>query len=147
MAGALKNRVAAFIGAFGICGAWLAPQTAAALGPAQPFTPPAAVPPAAASPGTDAAVEAGTPTDSAEPVPTGLTGVRLGSSPRALIDGQWVALGATARQGRLVQVRAHEAVLRLPGGALERLAMFPAAPSPAGQPAAAAPSIVKRDLQ
>lgn len=144
MAGALKGRVAALCGAVGVCGAWLAPPPAAALGPSQPFAPPAAVSPAAASPGST--VQAGTPSDTAESVPTGLTGVRLGSSPRALIDGQWVALGAPARQGRLVQVRAHEAVLRLPGGALERLAMFPEAPSPAGQVPSAAPSIVKRDL-
>lgn len=146
MAGALKGRVAALCGAVGVCGAWLAPAPAAALGPSQPFTPPAALSPAPASTSAATAVEAGTPSDTAESVPTGLTGVRLGSSPRALIDGQWVALGAPARQGRLVQVRAHEAVLRLPGGALERLAMFPEAPSPAGQAPSAAPSIVKRDL-
>jgi hypothetical protein len=67
-------------------------------------------------------------------------GVRLGSSPRALIDGEWVALGAPIRKGWLAQVRAHEVVLRLPDGGSERLMLFPP------QPAVANSSIVKRDL-
>ena len=106
---------------------------AAALGPLQPFTPPSAPIRSTDSP--------------TAPVPqaaeaSGLAGVRLGTSPRALIDGNWVALGQQVRDGKLVAVHAHEVVLRLPNGRSEHLSLFPAAAA-ASTPEA---SIVRRNL-
>ena len=106
---------------------------AEALGPLQPFTPPLA-----AARSSDAAPAA--PTPIAET--SGLAGVRLGSSPRALIDGEWVALGQPVRDGKLVAVNAHEVVLRLANGRTEHLSLFPAAAA-APNPEA---SLVKRNL-
>jgi hypothetical protein len=116
-----------------------APVPASALGPAQPFTPPAPTS-RAADPVVAAAAQAAPG--------SGLAGVRLGSSPRALIDGEWVALGATVREGRLVAVHPHEVVVRLANGRTERLALFPplpVLPDPAGAPGTET-SIVKRNL-
>jgi hypothetical protein len=103
---------------------------ARALGPQQPFTPPSAAPR-----GADA-------TAAATPSFGGLTGVRLGSSPRALIDGDWIALGQAVRDGRLVGVSVDAAVLRLADGRTEHLLLFPAAAA-ASTPDA---SIVRRNL-
>ncbi len=109
---------------------------AAALGPLQPFTPPVA-----AARGADAAAAA---PQAATHI--GLAGVRLGTSPRALIDGEWVALGQPAREGRLVAVRAHEVVLRLPNGRDEHLPLFPDAPAAAANGSAES-TVVMRVLQ
>jgi hypothetical protein len=141
MARALTPRLALLAA---VLGASLAARPAAALGPDQPFTPPAAARQnTGAGAPTEAPAEAAT---ASAPPASGLTGVRLGSSPRALIDGEWVALGAPAREGRLVAVRAHEVVLRLAGGGHERLALFPPLPPLAGSPAEPGSSILKRDL-
>ena len=92
----------------------LLPIAGHALGPAQPFTAPAATAHAA-----DAATTAAPATSS------GLAGVRLGTSPGALVDGQWIALGQAVRGARLVSVRAHDVSLRHTDGRIERLALFP----------------------
>jgi hypothetical protein len=103
----------------------LLPPGAAATGPRDPFTPPAAS--AASAPAaTDAAPEA---------IVSGLTGVRLGSAPAALIDGTWVRPGQPVRGALLGAVRIDGAVLRHPDGRSEHLALFPT-PASTGTPAA-----------
>ena len=136
MAGTVMSTLAVAFAAASL----LAALPAGALGPTQPFTPPAV------TRGSVAAAPADAPAAVGEAAASGLMGVRLGSSPRALIDGEWVALGAPARKGRLTEVRAHEVVLRLSGGGTERLALFPPLPAVAGSPLETGSSIVKRDL-
>ena len=117
---------------FATAAALVAPL-AEALGPLQPFTPPlAATRSSDAAPAAPAALaEAG-----------GLAGVRLGSSPRALIAGEWIAIGQHVGDKKLVAVHAHEVVLRLPDGRAEHLSLFPAAAA-ASNPDV---SLVKRNL-
>jgi hypothetical protein len=91
----------------------LLPLAAAATGPRDPFTPPAG---AASAP---AAADA-----SAEPAISGLTGVRLGSAPAALIDGSWIRPGQPVRGALLGAVRIDGAVLHHPDGRRERIALF-----------------------
>lgn len=117
-------------------GAWVCamapvvlPLPATALGPAQPFAAPAAQR-GAAAPGDD---------------PTGrttarLSGLRGGAAPAALIDGQWITLGASVRQARLHDIQPPYAVLRHPDGRLERLALDS---HPAGVPS---PALVDKRL-
>lgn len=94
----------------------LLPAWAAAVGPLDPFTPPS---PALASAGVAAA-----PT-------SGLSGVRLGHRPAALIDGEWFSPGQTVRGARLTSVRPDGALLRFADGRTEHVAMFPVSPAPA----------------
>lgn len=97
----------------------LLPHWAAAMGPDAPFTPPA-------SRSTTAAAAA----DAVESA-SGLRGVRLGSSPAALIDGSWVSPGQPVRGARLARIHLDGALLRHADGRTERLALFPAPATPA----------------
>lgn len=88
------------------------PGPASGLGPAQPFAAPAAQR-GVASPG-----------DAASERPNAqLGGLRGGAAPAALIDGQWISVGAPVRQARLHDIQPPYAVLRHPDGRLERLAL------------------------
>ncbi|MBE7426540.1 MAG: hypothetical protein HS106_10915 [Ideonella sp.] len=89
-----------------------------ALGPQAPFAPPAATSAAATSP------------IATEPEPTGLTGVRLGTPPQALIDGRWHRLGEPVRGARLSAVNRRGATLRHPDGRRELLWLLPPALEP-----------------
>ena len=100
--------------------AMTAPAVCAALGSSAPFTPPRA---AAASASAVNAVDDGVDVASAN----GLSGVRVGPRAAALIDGQWVAVGDTARGARLLSVQADAATLRHADGRVERLLLNPAA--------------------
>ena len=100
--------------------AMAAPAVCAAMGSAAPFTPPRA---AAASASAVNAVDDGVDVASAN----GLSGVRVGPRAAALIDGQWVAVGDTARGARLLSVQADAATLRHADGRVERLLLSPAA--------------------
>jgi len=93
----------------------------AAVGPNDPFTPPAPAAPAVQ------ASEAVT----APVVATGLTGVRLGRLPAALIDGEWFSPGQTVRGARLAEVRLDGALLRHADGRIEHIALFPVVAPPA----------------
>ncbi|RZI86795.1 MAG: hypothetical protein EOP38_00415 [Rubrivivax sp.] len=85
-----------------------------ALGPAAPFEPPA---PQAAS---DAAPAQGAVKAS------GLAGIKFGHQPQALIDGAWVARGATVRDDALVLSIERQAVqLKHADGRVERLVLSP----------------------
>jgi hypothetical protein len=66
----------------------------------------------------------------------GLTGVRVGRHAGAVIDGQWVRKGRTARGARLVQVQRTRVVLKHPDGRKEVIEMYPPV---GGQAVAAAP--------
>ena len=103
--------------------AMAAPSICAAMGSAAPFTPPRA---AAASASAASAFNAAD--DSADVASAnGLSGVRVGPRAAALIDGQWVAVGDTARGARLLSVQADAATLRHADGRVERLLLNPAA--------------------
>ena len=92
-------------------------STASAVGPQAPFTPP---PPAA-----QAASAAASEAPVAEmPTPQGLVGLRLGNTPSALIDGNWVYLGQDVRGARLIDVRQGAVRLRHANGQIETLALF-----------------------
>lgn len=120
----------------------LALAPAAAMGPADPFTPPG---PAAAR-----KAEAG---QAAAPR---LAGIRLGRAPAALIDGQWVAVGAAVGNARLLAVQPLRAELRHADGRREWIELFflrdaapaAAASAPASEPADGAPAtLAQRDMQ
>jgi hypothetical protein len=98
----------------------LLPQWSAAMGPSDPFTPPSR-----AVPATDASAMP----EAAAAAANGLAGVRLGSAPAALIDGEWIVPGQTVRGARLAAIRIDGALLRHPDGRTERLALFPSPPS------------------
>jgi len=117
-----------------IFAASLLPTLAFALGPKDPFTPPARTSAASATQ-VGVAVQR-----------TGLSGVRLGKTPAALIDGEWITLGDTVRGARLAAVRLHEVVLQHADGRIERIAMFPEPASPAASAPATERLIVKREL-
>ena len=110
-----------------LCAPLLATSSAAlAMGAAAPFAPPprVAVPAAAAAP---AAADPSAPAvaNAANAIGAGLSGIHLGTRPRALIDGDWVALGETVRGARLHALRADEAQLRHPDGRIEHLRFTP----------------------
>jgi hypothetical protein len=102
---------------------------AQALGPAAPFTPPAAVAPSAAI-GPAAAASAPTVdlsgsavgAEPGSPTLPGLAGLRLGKTPMALIDGQWWRPGDRPRGALLAAVNNNGALLRHADGRTEQLA-------------------------
>lgn len=98
-----------------ICLAWLSwPGAALALGPSAPFTPPTA------------ALSGTSDTTLASPVVQGLSGIKLGRRPQALIDGVWVALGATVRDGAVLTAIDRRSVqMRHADGTLEQLSLSP----------------------
>lgn len=102
-----------------VCTAALFAGPAWPLGAAAPFQPPAAVLPAAALP-ADAAGSA-----AAAAAPPGLTGIRLGAKPQALIDGRWLASGASVRGARLAVLDADTVQLRHGDGRIEKLSLTP----------------------
>ncbi len=121
----------------------LAAAPGSAMGPADPFTPPG---PAAARKGA-----AGT-----QPAALRLAGIRLGRAPAALIDGQWVAVGAAVGSARLLAVQPLRAQLRHADGRREWIELFflrdaapaAAASAPASEPADDAPgTLAQRDLK
>lgn len=120
-------RLVTLIGAAAMLSATL--QPAVALGPADPFTPPGRGQ-LASQAGGQAPVGA-------------LAGVRLGTKPAALIDGEWIALGHSVRGARLAQVRAQAVTLQHVDGRLERLALFPDNPPIPGPEERL---VVKKDL-
>ncbi len=110
-----------------LCAPLLATSSAAlAMGAAAPFAPPprVAVPAAAAA---SAAADPSAPAvaNAANAIGAGLSGIHLGTRPRALIDGDWVALGETVRGARVHALRADEAQLRHPDGRIEHLRFTP----------------------
>jgi len=117
-----------------IFAAYLLPALAFALGPKDPFAPPGRTSVASAAQ-VHVAVQG-----------AGLSGVRLGKTPAALIDGEWITLGDSVRGARLTAVRLHEVVLQNADGRIERIAMFPEPASPAASAPATERLIVKREL-
>lgn len=124
--------------ALALCAPLLGPSAVLALGAAAPFAPPAriVVKPAALAPAAAAVVAAAVLPQAAaasEPEATpvaavagaGLNGIHLGTPLRALIDGEWVALGERVRGARLDAVRTAEVHLRHPDGRIERLPLTP----------------------
>ena len=105
------------------CGACAA---AHALGPQAPFVPP-----------NRAVVLSGAAEDPRAQALAhrGLSAVRMGSRPQALIDGQWVRPGEPVRGARLLRLAPNHVVLQMADGRTERLPLF--MPPPA-QPASAA---------
>jgi hypothetical protein len=108
-----------------------------AMGPADPFTPPGAAVARKAEAGQAAALR--------------LAGIRLGRAPAALIDGQWVAVGAAVGSARLLAVQPLRAELRHADGRREWIELFlrEAAPNPAPEPAddTSSATLAKRDIQ
>ncbi|HEY6356200.1 MAG TPA: hypothetical protein VIY30_17080 [Burkholderiaceae bacterium] len=84
---------------------------ALAAGSDDPFTPPVRA--SATSESTGLPSAAG-----------GLSGVRIGTLPAALIDGTWIRPGQTVRGARLEDVRVDGASLRHPNGRLEHLTLI-----------------------
>lgn len=128
--------------ALALCAPLLGPSAVLALGAAAPFAPPARIvvkpappapppAPAAAAAATAAAPPQAAAASEPEATPvaavagTGLSGIHLGTPPRALIDGEWVALGERVRGARLDAVRTAEVQLRHPDGRIERLPLTP----------------------
>jgi hypothetical protein len=105
-------------------------QPALALGPADPFRPP--------GPSLAVALQ-----DKTQVANGALAGVRLGTKPAALVDGEWIALGQTVRGMRLLSVRMHDITLQHADGRIERLALF-ADTKPAREPEERL--VVKKDL-
>jgi hypothetical protein len=94
-------------------------QAGWALGSGAPFAPPRSA----------SAPEAAAPTDGAGVLSVnGLSGVRLGAAPMALIDGQWWVLGSAPRGARLQAVDSSGVTLRHPDGKLERLMLHGESP-------------------
>jgi hypothetical protein len=85
-----------------------------ALGSAAPFDPPAV-----AASGVDLPLMG-------SPSSKGLSGLRLGRLPQALIDGSWFAQGATVRDDAVLVAIERQAVqLRHADGTIERLELSP----------------------
>lgn len=116
-------------------------STASAVGPQAPFTPPRPAAQAASAAASEAPV-------AEMPTPQGLVGLRLGNTPSALIDGNWVYLGQDVRGARLIDVRQGAVRLRHANGQIETLALFTdptaAALSPHRPPSSS--SAAKREL-
>jgi len=104
-----------------VAGLLLANLPAAALGPAHPFAPPLAASAAAAT--EAAASQPAAMLNSGD----GLAGVRSGTVPMALIDGQWWPVGGQPRGARLLSINRAGATLRHPDGRVEQLTLLPAA--------------------
>ena len=102
-----------------LLGSALAP--ACALGPTAPFMPPDA---AASAPAAEA-VSALPATDV-----MGLAGVRLGTTPQALIDGRWHRIGDAVRGTRLMSVTRKGVALQHPDGRVDQLFLLPSATAP-----------------
>lgn len=91
-------------------------SSARALGPSAPF-----LPPAMAASGVVEPSAAGGVVDS-----SGLTGIKRGRSPGALIDGRWVTQGGMVRDGMvLVAIERHAVQLKHADGTVERLVLSP----------------------
>lgn len=106
----------------------LAGLPAHALGPWAPFTPPAAPSESTDAPTIDPSRSATTPeaVSAAAPTamsgPAGLSGLRLGKTPMALIDGQWWRPGDRPRGALLAAVQPGGAPLRDADSRIEQLA-------------------------
>ena len=108
---------------FAVVFAVTVPSIGSAMGSSAPFTPPRA-----AAAYSDPARAVNSVDENADAVvANGLSGVRVGPRAAALIDGQWVAVGGTARGARLLSVQSDAATLRHADGRVERLLLNPAA--------------------
>jgi hypothetical protein len=88
--------------------------SAMAMGPSAPFVGPDASTPDANDPSLG------------NPATKGLTGIKLGRKPHALIDGEWRSQGATVREDAVLVAIERQAVqLRHADGTIERLALSP----------------------
>ncbi|MDI1259089.1 hypothetical protein [Aquabacterium sp.] len=103
-----------------VCLAMLSTTSSAwALGPSAPFLPPAM---AASGTGTGAPLV----TEGVAFGVGGLTGIKRGRSPSALIDGRWVTQGDMVRDGVvLVAIERHAVQLKHADGTVERLVLSP----------------------
>ncbi len=127
-----RNVMAATAGIAMIALALLAAAPARSMGPSAPFAAPnSGLPEQAAADAGIANVQ-------------GLAGVRLGRQAGAVIDGVWVAKGATVRGAKLETVTRSRVVLRYPDGHTESLDMFPlpGASTGAGADSGRAPALV-----
>lgn len=97
---------------------------ARAMGPLAPF--------AAPSSGIDEQAQQGAGLVNVQ----GLSGVRLGRQPGAVIDGIWVPKGQTVRGAKLETILRSRVILRHPDGHTEALDLFP----PTGAGAASTPA-------
>jgi hypothetical protein len=102
--------------------------SARAMGPLAPF--------AAPSGGIDEQAQQGAGLVNVQ----GLSGVRLGRQPGAVIDGVWVPKGQTVRGAKLETVLRSRVILRHPDGHTEALDLFP--PTGAGAASTPAPTAV-----
>ena len=120
--------------------------TAGAVGPQAPFTPPPSIAPSTAAAQAASAAD-GAASDAEMSTPQGLVGLRLGSTPSALIDGHWVRLGQDVRGARLIDVRQGAVRLRHANGQIETLALFADPTAAALNPRRSAPpSAAAREL-
>lgn len=106
-----------------------AASIASAMGPTDPFGPPART-----------ATEAEPKSAVGASAPFGLAGLRLGHAAAALIDGEWIALGRPVRGAVLAEVRFDGVTLRHVDGRVERIELH----APAPTTAASAPSLTSR---
>ena len=114
----------------GLSAMWM---TCHAIGPQAPFVAP---------------VVGETSVDTATPVPTqdgaevGLSGVRVGRYPGAIIDGKWVRKGKAVRGARLSSVSRSQVVLKHPDGRQEVLSLYsPSGPTTVAQAAASTQAV------
>ena len=101
------------VGSLMVCWLFSASQGALALGPGAPFTPP----------GAPSSHNTNTVETLAQPDSSGLTGIKLGRHPQALVDGQWISVGAVHKDAVLVSVGVHDVTLRHANGTIERLTL------------------------
>lgn len=102
-----------------VCLAMLSTTTSSAwaLGPSAPFLPPAMAASGTGAPSVAEGVAFGA---------SGLTGIKRGRSPSALIDGLWVTQGGMVRDGVvLLAIERHAVQLKHADGTVERLVLSP----------------------
>lgn len=116
--------------------AW--PLGATAMGPGAPFAPPKSVVPTAASAPAAALDNHGSALPAVAVVAPLLTGIRRGQSARALIDGQWLAIGERVGDKQLLAIEGLQVTLQGKNGRREVLALTSMALTTAVVAAAAA---------
>lgn len=110
--------------------AW--PIGAAAMGPGAPFAPPKLVAAVAAPASSAAAFDShGSLLPSVAVAAPVLTGIRRGQIARALIDGQWLAIGERVGDKQLLSIDSLQVTLQGKDGRREVLALTSTAPTTA----------------